>query len=303
MPEWDAEIDIGGADVRRLLGQFPELERGSIERLDAGWDNTVWVVGGTWAFRFPRRSVAVPLIEHEIAVLPAIAPLMTLPIPVPTFIGRPDDAYPWPFYGAPFLRGRELPSARLPDERRVAAGRAVGAFLKRLHDPALLDEVKIELPHDPNRRADVRVRDVRARERLGQLEELGLWRRTAAVEELLASSVALPAPSTVEETLTHGDLHGRHVLVDDVGSVTAIIDWGDVCIADPGIDLSIAYFAFSDAARDAFFAAYGPVEPARRTRARVLALFRASTLVLYAHDAGLHDLEAESLAALERAID
>jgi aminoglycoside phosphotransferase (APT) family kinase protein len=90
----------------------------------------------------------------------------------------------------------------------------------------------------------MRVRDQRARERLAQLEALGLWRRTDAVDELLRAMSGLqPSASPEHEALTHGDLHARHLLVDDSGAATAVIDWGDVCVADPGIDLSIAYCA------------------------------------------------------------
>lgn len=43
----------------------------------------------------------------------------------------------------------------------------------------------------------------------------------------------------------HGDLHVRHLLVDRDGSATGVIDWGDLCLADPAVDLSIAYFGFA----------------------------------------------------------
>jgi aminoglycoside phosphotransferase (APT) family kinase protein len=95
----------------------------------------------------------------------------------------------------------------------------------------------------------------------------------------------------------------RHVLVDDDGAVTGIIDWGDVCVADPGIDLSIAYSAFRGPARAALLGAYGSVSDDQRLRARVLALFLSSTLAIYAHHSAMLALEAEALSGLERAIE
>ena len=98
---WDAEITLTADDVRRLLSpQFPALPLRGLRLLAEGWDNAVWVVNDQWAFRFPRVSRAVPYLETEIAVLPRLAPLLPLPIPVPEFVGRPDDCYPWPFVGA-----------------------------------------------------------------------------------------------------------------------------------------------------------------------------------------------------------
>jgi len=303
MHEWSPEVSLQEGAVRGLLEQFPALPVRSLRPLDAGWDNAVWLVNDAWAFRFPHRAIAVPLAEREIAVLPAIERRMTLPIPVPTFIGHPAGDYPWPFFGAPYLPGRELAASGLAHDRRVAAAEALGTFLRRLHDPALLGDVDVELPADPNRRADMRVREPRARHRLEELEALGLWRRTDAVERLLIDALALPDAPPAIPVLTHGDLHVRHVLVDDDGAVTGIIDWGDVCVADPGIDLSIAYSAFRGPARAALLGAYGSVSEDQRLRARVLALFLSSTLAIYAHHSGMLALEAEALCGLERAIE
>ena len=60
MPEWDAEIVVDEALVRVLLAeQFPELDASSARLLGEGWDNSVWVVEERWAFRFPRREIAI----------------------------------------------------------------------------------------------------------------------------------------------------------------------------------------------------------------------------------------------------
>ena len=89
MPEWDADVEIDARLVRALLEeQFPDLDASSARLLAEGWDNAVWLVEERWAFRFPRREVAVPLVDRELAVLPRIAPLVPLAIPVPQLVGR-----------------------------------------------------------------------------------------------------------------------------------------------------------------------------------------------------------------------
>ena len=40
----------------------------------AGWDNTIVLVDETWVFRFPRRQIALPGIDREIALLPTLRP-------------------------------------------------------------------------------------------------------------------------------------------------------------------------------------------------------------------------------------
>ncbi len=299
MPEWDAEVAVDEALVRSLLGeQFPELDASSARLLGEGWDNSVWAVEDRWAFRFPRRRIAIPGVEREIAVLPRVAPLLSVPIPVPMFVGEPGGRFPWPFFGAPLLRGAEPADAGLTEDERVELGAELGAILRALHAQETLDSVDPDrtLPVDFNRRADMPVRVSRVRDRLLDLP-LDLWRPPAAVEDILGDAEGLGPTSAA--ALVHGDLHIRHLLVDG-GSVSGVIDWGDVCRADPAVDLMLLWLLLPPEGRRRFVAAYGPIDEERLLRARVLALFLGLVLALYARDVGNARLERESVAALER---
>ena len=302
MRQWDPERVIDEDRARELIAaQFPELADVEIRQLAAGWDNTVHLVDGRWAFRFPRRQMAVAGVEREIATLGRLAPHLPLPIPEPRFIGAPSDGYDWPWFGAPFLPGFELAEAGLPDAERGAVGAGVGAFLRALHDGALMARVGPSLPIEPMRRADMPYRVAATRERLDGLEKGRLWASNAAVTRLLRDAEDLPPPSRT--VVLHGDLHVRHVLVDSEGRPTGVIDWGDVCAGDPSLDLAFAFGSLSGAARQAFLEAYGPIDGLTELRARVIAVFLAATLLAYADDARLAPLRAEALTSLDRAVD
>jgi hypothetical protein len=61
VPDWDAEVAIDETLVQALLAeQFPELDAASARFIGEGWDNSVWAVEEVWAFRLPRRQIAVP---------------------------------------------------------------------------------------------------------------------------------------------------------------------------------------------------------------------------------------------------
>jgi len=303
VPEWDAEVVVDEGLVRSLIAeQFPELDTSAARLLGEGWDNSVWVVEERWAFRFPRRGIAIPGVERELAVLPALAPLLPAPIPMPRFVGQPSDRFPWPFFGAELLSGVEPCDAQLSDDDRAELGGELGRFLRVLHSEATLDAVDPErsLPIDFNRRADMTFRVPRARENLAYLRELGLWKPPAVVESILTSAELLP-PSSAELVLTHGDLHQRHVLVSG-GALAAVIDFGDVCLADPCIDLVLTWSLLTPGGRERFFAEYGPVTDEQLLRARVLAIVLDSMLARYAHDKGNASLQQETLAALERTL-
>jgi aminoglycoside phosphotransferase (APT) family kinase protein len=110
------------------------------------------------------------------------------------------------------------------------------------------------------------------------------------------------APPAAEPVLVHGDLHVRHLLLDDRGDASGVIDWGDVCLADPALDLALAYAAFSGPARVALVDAYGGLDAERELRARCLAVRLSALLAGYAAADGRPALLAEALAGLRRAV-
>ncbi len=93
------------------------------------------LVDRAWVVRFPRRAVAVAGLEREVRVLGILARRLPLPVPLPEFIGRPGAGYPWPYWGARLLPGRELADARLPEADRTPLAAGVGDFLRQLHNP------------------------------------------------------------------------------------------------------------------------------------------------------------------------
>ncbi len=307
MNVWDAEHALDATAARDLLaGQFPELALDSVLPLGIGFDNTVYLVDGTWVFRFPRREVAVPLIDRELAVLPGLAARLPLAVPVPELLGVPADGYPWPFWGGRLVPGVELAEAQLPDASREPLATQVGGFLQALHDPQVAHDLGGPLPHDPMRRGTPSTRGPMAREALDRLAARGSWDSTGdldrQIDDVIAAADPLPAP-TGEPVLVHGDLHLRHLLVGADGRATGVIDWGDCCLADPALDLSLAYGAFSGPARAALLTAYArPVDEQRELRARLLAVWLSAALADYADIERFPALLTESLAGLRRAV-
>lgn len=299
--KWDPEHSVSADEAAAYIGgQFARLRGAPVEVLATGWDNTVFLVDGEWIFRFPRRSVALPGFRREMAHLPVLAPRLPLPVPVPEFAGSPSGTYPWPFWGARHLPGRELAETRLPDDARVTAATGLGAFLRALHDPAMVPPVA-DLPRDPLSRAEPSVCSPRAREWLARLARLGLWEPDPAVESLLAGGERL-GPSAGAVVVSHGDLHLRHLLLDDGDRAAGVIDWGDLCLADPAVDLSLAFGGFAGAARTALLSAYGPVRADSEVRARVLAVFLCAALAEYAALTDRRRLLDEALTGIGRAV-
>lgn len=302
MPVWDAEIPVDESLARRLIAeQFPRLVGRPIRFLAAGWDNAVFVVDERLAFRFPQRAIAIPGIEREIAVLPRLGPMLPAPVPVPAHVGRPTDGYPWPFYGAPLIDGIEL-AASGADGGRERLGTQLGEFLSVLHRPELAQRFNDDLPVDPMRRADMPARGAIARKWLDEAADLGIWDSAGDADANALILRAAAAPEATQLSVTHGDLHVRHVLVDAQGGMTGIIDWGDLCLADPAIDLSLVWSSLEGPARAAFREAYGPLDASAELRGRVLGLMLCAALAVYGRAEALPWLETEAAAGLRRVL-
>src|SRR3954467_11235382 len=95
-----------------------------LAEMDDGFDFKVLVVEDEWVVRWPRHRLAVEEIEKEVALLPALAPLLPVAVPQFAYVSRE------PWLGAyRFIRGEPL-VAEDPE--------GVRAFLDALHgiDPA-----------------------------------------------------------------------------------------------------------------------------------------------------------------------
>lgn len=297
-PEREVSIDLA---TRLIEEQFPELVPVRVEVLGVGWDNIAFRVGARsgaedWVFRFPRREMGVELMRTESGLLPAIAPHLSLPIPVPACVGQPGDGYPWPFAGYRMLSGETACRADLDLARRAQAAAPLAEFLASLHS------VPAELAREHGAPGDT----------LGRLEP---ERRVPQIEERLGESVRHgliasqdPWRWIIDQTpldwvpggshLVHGDFYARHVLVDEEGRPAGVIDWGDVHIGDPAVDLSIAHGFLPPAAREQFRERYGPIDPAAWKMARLKALHSAAMILAYGHDVDDRALVREGLCAL-----
>lgn len=302
---WEPERTLTLDDVAEVLAsRVPELSDQPGNLLGEGWDNSVFQVG-RWALRFPRRRMALAGIRREIAVLPTLASLLPLPIPSPVIVGEdlnPSD--PWPFTGAPLLPGDELALRQPSDDERVAVAAQVGGFLRELHSPATrvaAEAQGCELPVDPLDRGWPASHVENTTQALRVLADAGVWTPDLKVETLLEHAGSLGAPSD-DVVLVHGDLHIRHVLVGEGAAVTGVIDWGDLCLASPALDLAVAFAAFEGDSRRAFFDAYGPAGGDVQLRARALAVRLSALLARYALNEERWPLLSASLAGLDRSV-
>lgn len=323
---WNAEQAVSAELACELIeGQFAALAPVSARLLGVGWDNTAFVVeraegGGeanaaagpphprplsregrgeqecSFVFRFPRREIAVELLKAECRVLPAIAPRLPLNVPVPTFVGQPSERFGWPFAGYAMLPGRVACGAELNQEERCRLAAPLGEFLRALHSLPIAAAAEWGAAPDAWGRLDVGRRAGVVRQRLDEIAGYGLIGDLQPWLAIMDRAASARAPAV--SALVHGDLYARHLLVDDERNLCGVIDWGDVHLGDPAVDLAVACSFLPPAARAAFTSAYGPVDESTWHLARYKALLTAVMLVVYGRDVKDEDLLREGLTTL-----
>ena len=206
------------------------------------------------------------LVDHEQAVLPGLAAQLPIPTPAPVRIGRPALGYPWAWSINPWLPGTIAATTTFADPALEAE--RLGEFLRALHVPAPADA-----PPNPSRghfvgnNTSVFVERVEALRGASGFDADAVLARWAELTDV--------APSGELPVWIHGDLHAANMLVDD-GTISAIIDFGDVCAGDPATDLSCAWGLFDDPVhRDVLRSSAGDVDDATwRQRRGLGAAFR-----------------------------
>ena len=284
--QWTADIVISVDLAREVIAeQFPQFKGLTIAPLGEGWDNAAFVVDGRTVFRFPRREIAVELIELEAAVLPRVEQSLPLPISAPHFVGKPCDRYPRPFAGYPILPGEELARVDLDAAQYVELATVLGTFLRALHAMDVERLVEAGLPGDKIGRMDHARRMPQFVARAAELREAGI----DCDFDTLAAFLESVAPAGVRADracLVHGDLYARHILIDG-GRASGVIDWGDAHAGDPAIDLSVMYGTLPPgAAREAFVGAYGQIDEETQRLARYRAIYSSLLVAHYGRAIG-----------------
>jgi aminoglycoside phosphotransferase (APT) family kinase protein len=296
--QWTAELKIEPVHAQRMIEeQFPDLSPVVLEPVGEGWDNVVYRVNRNYVFRFPRRQLGADLVAVEMQMLPNLCHRLSLPIPEPLFFGKPTEEYRWPFLGYHFLEGKSAGSRRLSIAQRMKLAVPLGQFLKSLH--AISEEEALMLGAQPDNlgKLDVPFRRQQTEENLAKIKELGLF---DDCDTLLAILNDLKDVRDVgPKSLVHGDLYARHLLVDEQGALSGVIDWGDVHIGNPAVDLKILFDFLPKEARQQFIEAYGPINKNTLQLALFRALCHTAICLLYGHDVGDKDLVAECLFGLK----
>jgi aminoglycoside phosphotransferase (APT) family kinase protein len=260
-------VTVGVEQVRRLVGdQFPRWAGLPVRPVAAGgWDNVTFHLGDAMVVRLPSAAEYALAVAKEQRWLPALAPRLPLPIPVPLAKGHPGAGYPFSWSVYRWLDGEPARADRIADPVRFAVDLA--GFLAALRS---VDAAGGPRPgkHNWFRGATPRTYDAQVQRALTALAghlDAGLAREIW--------QAALDAAWDGADTWFHGDIAPGNLLVDG-GNLAAVIDFGTCGIGDPSCDTAIAWTLPTPGGRRAFRERLS-IDDAEWTRGRGWALWKA----------------------------
>jgi aminoglycoside phosphotransferase (APT) family kinase protein len=120
------------------------------------------------------------------------------------------------------------------------------------------------------------------------------------IERLMDTLPSIEKPRS--DTIVHGDLHSSQVLVNDDHEIAGIIDWGDVHIGDPAVDLAGVQAMLPLECHDEFLQEYGPVSEVAWAAARGRAIWHTIAVLAYGLDTGHRATIVEASSSLTRLV-
>ncbi|WP_062436969.1 aminoglycoside phosphotransferase family protein [Herbidospora daliensis] len=261
-------IEITADLVRALLReQHPDLAGLAVSEVAGGWGNQMWRLGDELVVRMQRMDLTPDSQLKERRWLPVLARRLPLPVPVPVRFGEPCERFPKHWTVMTWIPGEPLDHGSI--SRGAHAADTLAGFLRALHVAA-----PAEAPIASDRGAHPRD-CADGFEHFFQAVPDDL---AAAVRDVWDDAVAAPAWEG-PPVWVHGDLHPANVVVSD-GTLSGVIDFGDLFAGDPAWDLAAAWVLLPEGAAARFFETYARADEATIRRARGLAAMKSLFLLL-----------------------
>ena len=277
-------IKIDSLFIQNLLSkQFPQWSKLPIVSVEPqGWDNRVFRLGKNMLIRVPSAACYASQVIKEQKWLAVIAPKLTIEIPEPIAMGKPDFGYPWNWSIYKWIKGETAAMSKLANSCEFA--RDLAQFLMALHK---IDAKDGPLPGKDNfyRGGSLEVYDEETKKAIFALK--------GKIDEHSAAQIwdaGVKTSWSAKPLWVHGDISSGNLLVKE-SKLHAVIDFGMLCIGDPACDLSITWTYLEGKAREVFKQCFSFCEDTW-ARARAWTLWKA--LIIAAGFVKSNSIETEN---------
>lgn len=288
----DVAVSLAAAHGLRLRAEDVSLNEAGLDYRVVMADDTA---GQRWVLRIPRRADVATGMAAEARILELVSPVLAAErVAVPDWQVCTAELIAYPALpGAP---GLTLTQAGEPvwhmDPASPDYAERLGHLLARLHSitPEQAGAAGVEVRTPAQARRSWLTDVARVSEEFTVAPALHqTW------QDWLADDSCWPD----QTVMTHGEIYPAHVLFDDDGTITGVLDWTTARVDDPARDLAAQYGAAGEEMLQVSISAYaqagGHVHPGLAAQARHL--WDASAIGYALHALGTSAPDDLSMAA------
>lgn len=229
---------------RLVASQFPEWAGLRLQGVaNQGSDNRTYRLGEKLLVRLPSAEAYASQVVREHEWLPVLAPHLTLQIPQPVAQGRPERGYPWNWSVYHWIEGEGASPDSIASLPEFA--RSLGQFLGQMHSVRAADGPR------PGAHNFYRGGPLVTYENETHMAIRAIGSKIDVKRASVVWRAATRKSWSSEPVWVHGDLSVGNLLTKD-GRLSAVIDFGQMCVGDPACDLAIAWTLFRGESREAF---------------------------------------------------
>lgn len=212
--------------------------------------------GTPWIVRTPRRADVVAAARVEARVLKLAAPhLARRAIAVPDWRVHTDDVIAYPrLPGVPAISLEEIATGGEP-KWNIDQANPSDAFLDSLAGALVALQA---IPAEEARAAGIPDKPLAAqRETYARAIEATREALRPSPKRLARWQAWLDGDTwPAHQAVVHGDLHPGHLLLDERGAVSGILDWTEGLLGDPSVDLAMCYGCYGTAVFERLLASF-----------------------------------------------
>lgn len=231
------QYSISNDTVLKIVRKtFPDISDEKIQIFDDGWDYIVIVVNNELTFRFPRRENYARTLPIEVSFLNLFADKS--PIRVPKLIYQKDKKSGISYVTYDFIPGVQFTksiSETFSKEELLTIAQQLGSFLTVVHS----------FPIEEAKQLGIK-----------QIDSFGSWKKRLTkikkevfpyidgneqqwIITMFENFLETIAKVPIKSVFIHSDIMPEHIIIDPkTHTLSGIIDFGDIEIADPAYDFT-----------------------------------------------------------------
>ncbi|MDR2808332.1 MAG: aminoglycoside phosphotransferase family protein [Spirochaetaceae bacterium] len=235
------QLSINTQVVKSLIKeQFPEYKNLPVREFDStGTVNSIFRLGKNYYIRLPKLKEYADSIVKEYNLLLYLSEKITIEIPQPIKLGKPNNLYPlhWAIYN--WIKGEPYDNNRITNFQIIIS--ELSDFIKELHAISIIEDAP-KAGRKPLLELDgITVEALNAsREEIKYTKAVKIW------------EIIVNTPIWNNKTVwIHADLLKSNILIRN-NHISAIIDFGSAGVGDPAFDIIPAWTVFDSKNRNIF---------------------------------------------------